>query len=311
MRPWRRRGRDAHQLRFVALAQPSMSVRVTAAARVPVVAATPVERKVDAPPIDAPPMLVDLDEVVRLRKENAALQADLAVKADLLDEVDAHDGDEPRADAAAPRPAADERGEGGADQAGAGGARRVAARPVHRRRDAGQHAAGAGGGGRRHGGGVRGGHVGVRSLDCAGGGRRADADANADAGAGAAGAVGAGDDCAGAIGANGAGGYAAAAASSREVQGALPEAAPEQSCHAAVGLPVLLRRWRAEPVRPAVRGTEACAAGAAGAADCRCSAAAGAGADGAAAGRGCSRASLPAAAAPLSALDREAFAIMY
>lgn len=73
------------QLRFVALAQPSMSVRVTAAARVPVVAATPVERKVDAPPIDAPPMLVDLDEVVRLRKENAALQADLAVKADLLD----------------------------------------------------------------------------------------------------------------------------------------------------------------------------------------------------------------------------------
>ena len=67
----------------------------------PAVAATPVERKVDAPPIDAPPMLVDLDEVVRLRKENAALQADLAVKADLLDdEVDAHDGDEPRADAA-------------------------------------------------------------------------------------------------------------------------------------------------------------------------------------------------------------------
>ena len=60
-------------------------------------------------------------------------------------------------------------------------------------------------------------------------------------------------------------------------------------------------------VRPCV--APRLAAGAAGAADCRCSAAAGAGADGAAAGRGCC-ASLPAAAAPLSALDREAFAIM-
>ena len=54
-----------------------------AAARVPVVGDAG-ERKVDAPPIDAP-MLVDPDEVVRLRKENAEAAGDLAAKADLLD----------------------------------------------------------------------------------------------------------------------------------------------------------------------------------------------------------------------------------
>ena len=310
MRPWRRRSR----LRSCAC-RPRAAVDVGAlrdcrGARAPSSPRRRWSARSTRRSIDAPPMLVDLDEVVRLRKENAALQADLAVKADLLDTRWT------RTTATSRAPTQLRRGQ---QLMNAGKVAPIKPEPAVRVEwppgryiddempDSTPPAPAAAAGGTAEASVAGTSECAASTAPAAGVGRtptRTPTPAPAPTAPTAPAILAL---CH----------WPTAPAGtppprlSREVQGALPEAAPEQSCHAAVGLPVLLRRWRAEPVRPAVRhrGLRRRAAGAAGAADSpqrrrrswrrR-----------AAAGRGCSRVA-PAAAAPLSALDREAFAIMY